>query len=268
MNQSPLTRTVLNRRQLLQGTGVLVAAAAMSPLMQSAASAAPAQGLTAYGASVCAGLGLGSPRQTPPNSTWFDQTALALGLRLPGMANPNAINGAAPGTSLSNSIEVQASHPERSTWGQFFWGGHAEVSKGAGYTVPGRMRQLARKYPGSPYLILGITNGKVGGTEGGTYYQYYLDALAPGGINDQLADEHGPNRFFDVQAFLADPGPNGALALSKITPTAADNLAFDEKRVPPSLRPVKSQVHLNLIGQTRVAEKVTARVRAAGWFTA
>ncbi|CAN5872520.1 hypothetical protein BH24ACT15_BH24ACT15_37350 [soil metagenome] len=257
----------LNRRQLLQGTGVMAAAAAMSPLMQSAAFAAPAQGLTAYGASVCAGLGLGSPRRTPPTSTWFDQTALALGLRLPGMENPNAINGAIPGTTLKASLDEQALHPERSTWGQFFWGGHADVSKGGGYTVVGNLRKMSQKYPGSPYLILGITNGKVGGIDGGIESAYYIEAIKPEGINDQLAAEHGPNRFFDVQAFLADPSPNGALALSKIKPTAADNLAFDEKRVPPSLRPEKSQVHLNLIGQTRVAEKVTARVRAANWFT-
>ncbi len=267
MNQSPMNRPVLNRRQLLQGTGVLAAAAAISPLMQSAAFAAPAQGLTAYGASVCAGLGLGSPRQTPPNSTWFDQTALALGLRLGG-TNPNAINGAVPGTSLRDSIEQQAAHSERSTWGQFFWGGHGEVSKGYGYTVVGNLRKMAQKYPGAPYLILGITNGKAGGIDGGVESAYYIEAIKPGGINTQLFNEHGPDRFFDVQAFLTDPGPGGALALSNITPTAGDKLAFDEKRVPPSLRPEKSQVHLNLTGQTRVAEKVTARVKANNWFTA
>ncbi len=252
----------LNRRQLLQGTGVTVAAAAMSPLMQSAAFAAPPPGITAYGGSVCYGLGLGNPNQTPPDSTWFAQTALKHGLD-PGLQEdiptPTAINGAIPGTVLRSCIDEQAKHPERATWGHFFWGGHADVNKGLGPQVVQNIGILVAKYPSDPYLILGITNGDSGaiGTD------YYTEALGPGGINDQLAAKYG-RKFFNVQTFLTDLGDRGAMATAKVPITDADRQCVAEGRVPVSLRAEQADVHLNLSGQTAVAQQTYKRSRR--WF--
>ena len=248
----------LNRRQLLQGTGLMAAAAAISPLMQGTASAAGPPFITAYGASVALGMGLG--KRPPKNSTWFDQTRIAL--QVPGA------NSAYPGTTLFDTIERQASPPiagapPRSTYGQFFWGGHSDVVKGAGRYVQLNLRTMVEKYPGSPYLILGLTNGSVGGNND-VEYAYYNEAIAPGGINTKLAQEHGEN-FFDVQAFLVDRGPDGAMALAGLAPSAADLQAIKEYRVPDSLRNLNQKVHLNLIGQTQVAKRTTALARS--WFT-
>ncbi len=252
----------LNRRQLLQGTGVAVAAAAMSPLMQSAAFAAP-PGITAYGGSVCYGLGLG--KNPPPDSTWFAQTALNLGLD-PGLQEdiptPTAINGAIPGTVLRSCIDEQAKHPERDTWGQFFWGGHADVNKGLGPKVLRNIRTLVNKYPLAPYLILGITNGESGGI-GTAYYDEVFTPVT--GINAQLAAKY-KGRFFDVQAFLIDLGPTGAMAAANLPITAADQQCVDEGRVPISLRAAQADVHLNLSGQTAVAGKTTPLARTLFGF--
>lgn len=242
----------LNRRQLLQGTGLLAAGAVLSQVTQSHAFAAGPPALTAWGSSVCLGLGLG--KHPEPEQTWFGQTLTALGV--PG------INGAIPGTTLRSTLEEQAAHPERSTWGQLFWGGHADVEKGFGGTVVGNIRTMTQKYPGSPFLVLGLTNGSVGGPND-EYADYYAQAIAPRGINAKLAREYGTN-FFNVQKFLVDLGPNGALAGAGLTPTAADQQAIAENRVPPALRALNGKVHLNLIGQTEVAKQVTQRV--SGWF--
>lgn len=242
----------LNRRQLLQGTGLMAAAAVLSQITQSPAFAAGPPALTAWGSSVCLGLGLG--KNPSPELTWFGQTLTALGV--PG------INGAIPGTTLRSTLEEQTAHPERSTWGQFFWGGHADVDKGYGNTVVGNIRTMTRKYPGSPFLVLGLTNGSVGGPND-EYAAYYTEAIAPRGINTKLAREYGTN-FFDVQKFLVDPGPSGAMAQAGLTATTADEQAIADKRVPPSLRAVNGKVHLNLVGQTEVAKQVTKRV--SSWF--
>ncbi len=248
----------LNRRQLLQGTGVAAAAAAMSPLMQSAAFAAHVPAITAYGGSVCYGLGLGA--NPPPDSTWFDKTALNLGLN-PGLIEDptsTAINGAIPGTVLRSCIDEQAAHPERSTWGQFFWGGHADVNKGLGPNVVDNIGILAKKYPG-PFLILGITNGDSGGF--GT--AYYDEALGPGGINEQLAAKYRA-KFYNVQIFLTDLTSTGAMAAANLPITAADQQCVDEGRVPTSLRADQADVHLNLAGQTAVAQQTYRRTKR--WF--
>ncbi len=251
----------LNRRQLLQGTGVAVAAAAMSPLMQSAAFAAT-PGITAYGGSVCYGLGLG--KNPPPDKTWFAQTALALGLD-PGLQEdiptPTAINGAIPGTVLRSCIDEQAKHPERDRWGQFFWGGHADVNKGLGPKVLRNIGILVNKYPLAPYLILGITNGETGGI--GT--DYYTEALAPGGINDQLATKY-KDKFFNVQTFLTDLSSTGAMAVANLPITDVDRQCVQEGRVPKSLRAAQADVHLNLSGQTAVAKQTTPRARTLFGF--
>lgn len=250
----------LNRRQLLRGTGLMAAAAAISPLMQGTASAAGPPFITAYGASVALGMGLAKGQRK--NSTWFDQTRIAL--KVPGA------NSAYPGTTLFDTIERQAAPPiagapPRSTYGQFFWGGHSDVVKGAGRYVQPNLRTMVEKYPGSPYLILGLTNGSVGGNlVNDEEDAYYNEAIAPGGINTKLAREHGEN-FFDVQAFLVDLSANGAMALAGLTPSAADWQAINEYRVPDSLRNLNQKVHLNLIGQTQVAKRTTALTRH--WFT-
>ncbi len=251
----------LNRRQLLKGTGVVAAAAAMSPLMQSAAFAAP-PGITAYGSSVCYGLGLG--KNPPPDSTWFAQTALSLRPPLdPGLQEEGAtaINGAIPGTVLRSAIDEQAKHPERDTWGQFFWGGHADVNKGLGPRVVRNIGILVNKYPGAPYLILGITNGETGG-KGTAYYDEVFTPVT--GINAQLAAKYN-GRFFDVQAFLIDLEPTGAMAAVGLTPTDVDRQCVVEGRVPKSLRAAQSDVHLNLSGQTAVAQRTT-KLAQAQWF--
>ncbi len=133
------------------------------------------------------------------------------------------------------------------------------MNKGLGPRVVRNIGTLVNKYPGAPFLILGITNGESGAI--GT--PYYDEALAPGGINDQLAAKY-QDKFFNVQIFLTDLSSTGAMAAAKLPITDVDRQCVAEGRVPKSLRAAQADVHLNLSGQTAVAQQTYKRSRR--WF--
>lgn len=137
--------------------------------------------------------------------------------------------------------------------GQVFWAGRnnrvsAEIMRDDKGMV--RTAQLL----GSPYLVLGVTNGQdePSGSAGHT------NILA---INAALSDEFGPN-FFDVRGWLIRHG----LTTAGITPTAGDATAISEDRIPPSL--MSDVHHLNTAGYAAVASRIATLTTSKGWYAA
>lgn len=207
--------------------------------------------MTAYGNSVCLGKGLG--RGGRPSDTWFEQTRSYF--RVPGT------NGAVVGTQWPGTILTQQQYPERQPWLQIFWGGHADAAKNRAATIPGNVQTLV-DYCTGPYLILGTTNGHSGGVSDPAHPTYYQAVFSGSGSNAQLAATHGPN-YIDVQKYLM----TSALADAGITPTTTDQQYLANGQVPFSLLNPNGEVHLNLAGQSAVAQHlVIPYLVSAGWL--
>lgn len=243
----------MERRKFLQRAGLVSAAAIAASvwpagLVSAGQRASTADHMTAYGNSVCLGKGLGKGAR--PSQTWFEQTRRHFAV--PG------INGAVVGTTWLDSINTQKSYPERGPWLQIFWGGHADVMRGIVATIPNNVQTLVN-YCTGPYLVMGTTNGHTGG-RGTAYFDGVFTPVT--GSNAKLAAAY-PDNWLDVQQYLL----TDALADAGITPTAQDDEYLANGQVPFSLLSPGAEVHLNLPGQTAVAQSlVIPFIEAKGWF--
>lgn len=154
-------------------------------------------------------------------------------------------NAGVPGSLTRDAIAAQNrdSTREAAGWKLIVWTGHNDINKGFPSEVIPGIRTLTNKANGN-YLVMGLTTGLTG--EKGS--DYYNTVCAPGGINSQLAAEHGP-RFFNSHRFLVDK----AMASLNMTPTAQDKLDIANDIPPDSLRADAGRGHLNERGQQAIA---------------
>lgn len=105
---------------------------------------------------------------------------------------------------------------------------------------------------GAPYLVIPpFNNGSEPSGSAG-----YENIIA---IGEALQLAHGPN-CYDLRGYIIRNG----LAQASITPTAADNTAINEDRIPPSI--MSDNIHLNGAGYIVAGNRIHEVTSSKGWY--
>jgi len=145
---------------------------------------------------------------------------------------------------------------------QLLWAGRNDTPKSDLETAPGlakaKLAAAVAYIPHTRYLVFGITLGQDEGSGGAKV----TDRNAILAFNSNMKTLYGA-RFFDINAFMADKGPNGALAYAKIYAPAltypvvggsADDIAMSDQLPPPSL--ASSNLNFTAAGYYAIAKRV------------
>lgn len=145
---------------------------------------------------------------------------------------------------------------ENRTSGTVIWSGHNDIRFEGPNNVVDNIRAMVDYLQTDHYVVIGLSNGENAG-EGS---DYYTEAIL--GVNEELAQEFGPDHYLDVREWLVQEG----LAAAGIEPTASDQEDISQDIVPLSLRDPRAVGHLNPEGYRLVGKYLDDFCRAHGWY--